>query len=68
MPFGVHMFKLVTIWVHYRDGSQQHIRIEHKYLDECMKCLKEKLPHTTFGYSVQNEQLYRANPELLERE
>lgn len=68
MPFGVHLFKLVTIWLHYRDGSQQHLRIEHKYLADCMQCLENELPHATFGYSVKNEQLYRANPVLLERE
>lgn len=68
MPFGVHLFKLVTIWLHYRDGSQQIVRIGHKHLKQCMKCLENELPHATFGYSVKNEQLYRANPELLERE
>lgn len=68
MPFGVHMFRLVTIWLHYRDGSQQHLRISHKHLEQCMLCLKDILPHATFGHSVANEQLYRANPELLDRD
>jgi hypothetical protein len=68
MPFGVQLFRLVTIWLHYRDGSQQYLRIEYKYLKECMQCLQNELPHATFGYSVKNEQLYRANPVLLERE
>jgi hypothetical protein len=68
MPFGVEMFRLVTIWVHYRDGSQQHLRIGHAHLLECMTHLETKLPQATFGYSIKNEQLYRANPELLERE
>lgn len=68
MPFGVHMFKLVTIWLHYRDGSQQHLRISHRYLEACMHYLETLLPHATFGHSVKKEQLYRANPELLLRD
>lgn len=68
MPFGVEMFRLVTIWLHYRDGSQQYLRIAYAHLPECMAHLETKLPHATFGYSVEKEQLYRANPELLERE
>jgi len=68
MPFGVELFKLVTIWLHYRDGSQQHLRIREAHLTECMEHLQNQLRHATFGYSVQKEQLYRANPALLERE
>lgn len=68
MPFGVEMFRLVTVWLHYRDGSQQYLRISHAYLSECMAHLETHLPHATFGYSVQKEQLYRANPVFLERD
>ncbi|CAN5261156.1 hypothetical protein BH09BAC1_BH09BAC1_22980 [soil metagenome] len=67
-PFGIELFKLVTVWLHYRDGSQQHIRIGHVYLNDCMAHLQATLPHATFGYSVEKEQLYRVNPALLERE
>ena len=65
MPFGVEVFKVCDIYLYTRHGQKDCIRVKLEKLDEIQQALERDLPHATFGYTVQREQLYRANPDML---
>lgn len=65
MPFGVEVFKVCDIYLYTRHRDKDCIRIKMEKLEEIQQALERDLPHATFGYSVEKEQLYRANPNML---
>lgn len=68
MPFGIRLFKTCNIYVNFRNGSQHYISIDANRYSEITNSLQNDLPHATFGYTVQREQLFRVNPTMLYRD
>ncbi|MEX0811227.1 MAG: hypothetical protein WD048_03355 [Chitinophagales bacterium] len=68
MPFGIHFMKMTTVYFYYLDGNYTTIRVNGKVHNELMEELKGKLPHASFGFTSEKEQLYKANPALLYKE
>lgn len=65
MPFGIQLFRTCTMYVNFVDGKQSDLKVDPNRYDEINQLLQDDLPHATFGYTVQREQLYRADPKLL---
>lgn len=65
MPFGVEVFKTCDLYLYTRHGHKDCIRVSSKELAHIQEALERDLPHATFGYTVQREQLYRVNPDML---
>lgn len=65
MPYGFSMFKKIDFCFAQEDGRIEMLTFlaDLKYL--FLRLLKEELPHATFGHSIENEQLYKVDPEIL---
>ena len=68
MPFGVHLFRLATIFIYTVDKKKITLSVKEKELNNVMKILEKHLPHASNGYTIEKEQLYEANPALLYRD
>ena len=68
MPFGIEVFKVCDVYLYTRHGHRDCIRVKMEQLKEIQEALEKDLPHATFGYSVEREQLFRANPDMLYRD
>jgi len=68
MPWGIELFRIITLHIHLADGSKHAVFVKNDRLKELLGALQSLLPHATFGYSAEREQLFRANPELLRKE
>lgn len=65
MPFGVRVLQMSTIFIFFVDGKHTTLRVSKKETSRVMQALSELLPHATKGYSVEREQLFKANPRML---
>ncbi len=65
MPFGIKLFRTCYLYFNFRNGSRHYISIPADRHDEISEQLQDDLEHTTFGYTVQREQLFRVNPDML---
>lgn len=65
MPFGIHFLKMNTVYFYFKNGDYTTIRVSEKVHKELMQDLKFRLPHASFGFTSEKEQLYKANPMLL---
>lgn len=68
MPFGIRFMKMHTVYFYFKNGKYTTIRVSPKVHNALMGDLKDRLPHASFGFTSEKEQLYKANPELLYRE
>ena len=66
-PWGVQIRKSCLLYFHLLNGDHFTISIPAKKAENLMDDLKPHLPLTTFGHSVEKEQLYKADPLLLRR-
>lgn len=68
MPFGIRFMRMSTIYFYFKNGKYTTIRVKDAACDRLMKELEDKLPHASFGFTNEKEQLYKANPEMLYRD
>lgn len=66
-PFGVHVRQTTTLFFWTNEHSHLALRATEKESIAIMNALRACAPHASFGYSLQKEQLYRADPALLRR-
>ncbi|GEM_PF-1032082 len=66
-PFGVHVRQTTTLFFWTEKQSHIALRATEEESIAIMNALRNSLSHTSFGYSLQKEQLYRADPGLLRR-
>ncbi len=64
-PFGIRFFSNALIYFHFINGKSTTLRVPEKELNLAMKQLNTIFPNATFGYSIDKEQLFKANPALL---
>jgi len=64
-PFGIRFFSNALIYFHFINGKSTTLRVPEKELNLAMKHLNTIFPNATFGYSIDKEQLFKANPALL---
>lgn len=67
MPYGIRIMDMTTLFFMLDNGEKHTLRANEKRILKIMNSLRDALPHATFGYSTQKEQLYRANPDLLRK-
>ena len=68
MPFGVKTRQMTTVYMRKADGDYEFFKMPLKDVDVVLDQMKELFPEASVGHSVEREQLYRVNPELLRRE
>ncbi|MGB1247736.1 MAG: hypothetical protein ACPG4Z_02540 [Chitinophagales bacterium] len=67
MPFGVKTFERTTLYIYTLDKQYHTQLIKNDSAEKLLVTLEKELPQATFGFSVEKEQLYRANPAMLLR-
>jgi hypothetical protein len=65
MPYGLSTSRYGLLYFKLIDGEELCISIPVQRLRLVSHYLNRLLPHATFGYSPNKEQLYRINPEML---
>jgi len=65
MPFGIRLFSLATVYCHFINGNKESFFVSGSKLQSTLEQLNRLLPHASFGYSLNKEQLFRASPLLL---
>lgn len=65
MPFGIEILKSGSLHLKTINGEEHQVRLDEKYLPILTQCLREMIPHATFGFTKEREQWYMANPALL---
>jgi hypothetical protein len=64
-PFGVHVRRVSTLYFWMDNHEHLSLRAAEQECVSLMNALRNSLDHCCFGYSLQKEQLYRADPALL---
>ena len=64
-PFGILVRKTSLLYFYLLSGEHYTIELPEKELKKFKESLKPFLPHVVFGYTLEREQLYRADPYLL---
>lgn len=67
MPFGFKTMSRATIYLNLEDGGYEFFQVKPKKAEEMMNYLRNIFTTASYGHSVEKEQLYRANPELLRK-
>lgn len=67
MPFGIKTMSRATIFLNLDDGGYDFFQIPPEKAESLLEHLRGVFPDATFGHSVEKEQLYRANPNLLRK-
>ena len=65
MPYGFVTSNYGLLYLKLLNGEDLCVSIPGRRLRLVSHCLHRLLPHATFGYSPNKEQLYRINPEML---
>lgn len=68
MPFGIRFMKMHTVYFYFKNGKYTTIRVNSDVHNKLMSDLKDRLPHASFGFTSEKEQLYSVNPNLLYQE
>lgn len=68
MPFGIRFMKMHTVYFYFKNGKYTTIRVNSDVHNKLMGDLKDRLPHASFGFTSEKEQLYSVNPNLLYQE
>ncbi len=66
-PFGFTFMKQGTMYFKLASGDQLSVMMPSGKLKLVSKFLNRLLPHASFGYSIDREQLYEISPEQLRR-
>lgn len=67
MPFGVKTMSRATIYLNLDDSGYEFFQVKPKKAEEMMNYLRNIFTYASYGHSVEKEQLFRANPELLRK-
>lgn len=67
MPYGIRVARMCTLYLQLQNGRKLGLQASEHRITAIMDALRDRLPHATFGYSKEKEQLYRANPDLLRK-
>lgn len=67
MPFGVMVFKKAHYCLGLSNGDSLIFPLMEEIVHPFYREMSTYLPHATFGHSVDNEQLFRVDPEMLRR-
>lgn len=67
MPFGIKTLTRATVYLNLDDGKYDFFQIPPEKAEQFLDHLRQVFPDATFGHSVEKEQLYRANPNLLRK-
>lgn len=65
MPFGFYLWETGQMYFKLVDGQEFCLFVPARKLRMLSRFLNKLLPHATFGYSPENEKLYRENPLQL---
>ena len=65
MPFGFYLWETGQMYFKLVNGQEISLFVPARKLRMVSRFLNKLLPHATFGYSPENEQLYRENPLQL---
>lgn len=65
MPYGFVTSNYGLLYLKLLNGEDLCVSLPARRLRLVSHCLHRLLPHATFGYSPNKEQLYRINPEML---
>jgi len=65
MPFGFYLWETGQMYFKLVDGQEICLFVPARKLRMVSRFLNKVLPHATFGYSPENEQLFRENPLQL---
>lgn len=66
-PFGFTFMRQGTMYFKLQNGDQLSVLMPADKLKLVSRFLNRLLPHASFGYSVDREQLYDISPEQLRR-
>lgn len=65
MPFGIGLFIRCRFFIYTLNGDAYTLRAGEKSIQTMISHLKHLHPGITIGYSINNEQLFKADPHLL---
>lgn len=65
MPYGLEVRAYGLLYFKLVDGEDLCVSMPARHLRIVSRCLNRMLPHATFGYSPNKEQLYRIDPQML---
>jgi hypothetical protein len=66
-PFGFTFMRQGTMYFKLENGDQLSVMMPSGKLKLVSRFLNRLLPHASFGYSIDREQLYEISPEQLRR-
>ena len=67
-PYGLELTGHAVMYFKLIDRSELSISVPRKHAHTLSESLNTRLPHSTFGYSIERAQWYVADPYLLVRE
>ncbi len=65
LPFGISVSDEILLYFKTVNKKEFSIKVKEKELSEIMAFLNGLLPQATFGYSLDKDQWYEADPHLL---
>lgn len=65
MPFGIGLFNRCRFFIYTLNGDAYTLRAGERSIQTMISHLKHLHPGITIGYSINNEQLFKADPHLL---
>ena len=65
VPYGLEVTEYGHLYLKLLNGEDVCVGMPARHLRLVSHYLNRLLPHATFGYSSNKEQLYRINPEML---
>jgi hypothetical protein len=68
LPFGLQFTSNATLYFRLLNGGEYSVVLPEKIVADISQALNLVLPHASFGYSKDREQLYIADPALLLQE
>ena len=68
MPYGIETARTCTIYFKLIDAREWSIRMPEAEWKIVGPWLQQQLPHATFGFNIEKEQWYAADPAMLYRD
>lgn len=65
MPFGFHLWDAGTMYFMLLDGSEISLNLPVKKMKMVSKFLNRLLPHATFGFSEERQNMFEKDPKNL---
>lgn len=68
MPFGIHLFERYNLYIYLLNGKSYQLIGTKEEVLFLMHRIPSLAHQASFGYSIEKEQLFKANPALLLQE